>query len=69
MRIIFLTFLSMCFSLILNHTPSPICPTLIKKKIKFFSYIKENSDESGAKSYMTIGLLIYGEIFAQFLIY
>jgi hypothetical protein len=42
--------------------------TLIKKKIKFFSY-KEIQNGAVAKSYMTNGLLIYGEIFARFLIY
>ncbi len=35
--------------------------TLIKKKIKFSSYIRK------FKSYVTNGLLIYGEIFAHFL--
>ncbi len=41
--------------------------TLIKKKIKFFSYIRKEG--SGAKSYMTNGLLICGEKLAHFLIY
>jgi hypothetical protein len=35
-------------------------PTLIKNKIKFSSYILGNSEGSGAKSYMTNDLLIYG---------
>jgi hypothetical protein len=42
--------------------------TLIKKNIQFSSYIR-NSEGSVAKSYMTNGLLIYGEKFAHFLIY
>jgi hypothetical protein len=43
--------------------------TLIKKKIKnFLSYIKIQSG-AVAKSYMTNGLNIYGEIFAHFLIF
>jgi hypothetical protein len=41
---------------------------LIKKTIKFSSY-KEIQNGAVAKSYMTNGLLIYGEIFAHFLIY
>jgi hypothetical protein len=41
---------------------------LIKKKIKFASY-KEIRNGADAKSYMTNCLLIYGEIFAPFLIY
>jgi hypothetical protein len=40
-------------------------PTLIKKNIKF-SDIFGNSEGSGAKSYMTNDLLIYGEIFCAF---
>jgi hypothetical protein len=43
--------------------------TLIKKKIKFFLIYKEIQDGAVAKSYITNGLLIYGEIFAHFLIY
>jgi hypothetical protein len=43
--------------------------TLIKKKIKFSFYMyKEIQSGAVAKSYMTNGLLIYGEIFAHFLI-
>ncbi len=42
--------------------------TLIKKKIKFSSYILEIQNGAVAKSYMTNGLLIYGEIFAHLLI-
>ncbi len=47
-----------------------IQPSLIKKKIKF-SYIlyKEIQKGAVAKSCMTKGLLIYGEIFAHFLIF
>ncbi len=41
---------------------------LIKNKIKFSSYIKEIQSGAFANSYMTNGLLIYGEIFAHFLI-
>ncbi len=40
--------------------------TLIKKKIKFSWGIQNGAV---AKSYMTNGLLIYGKIFAHFLIY
>jgi hypothetical protein len=43
--------------------------TLIKKKRKFSSYIKKIQSGAVAKSYMTNSLLIYGEIFAHFLIY
>ncbi len=47
------------------HLPGP--PTLTKKEIKFSSYIyKEIQNGAVAKSYMTNGLLIYGEIFARF---
>jgi hypothetical protein len=42
--------------------------TLIKKKIRFSSYYKEIQGGAVAKSYMTNGLLINGEIFAHFLI-
>jgi hypothetical protein len=42
--------------------------TLIKKKIKFSLIYKEIQNGAVAKSYMTNGLLIYGEIFAHFLI-
>jgi hypothetical protein len=45
------------------------CVTLIKKKIKFSSYILEIQNGAVAKSYMTNGLPIYGEIFLHFLIY
>jgi hypothetical protein len=45
------------------------CCTLIKKKIKFFLIVKEIQDGAVAKSYKTNGRLIYGEIFAHFLIY
>jgi hypothetical protein len=40
-----------------------------KKKIKFSFIYKEIQNEAVAKSYITNGLLIYGEIFAHFLIY
>jgi hypothetical protein len=49
-----------------------LCPrgqennALMKKKIKFSSYIGKFRVE---QSYMTNGLLIYGEIFSYFLIY
>ncbi len=42
--------------------------TLIKKKIKFCSYIRKFRVEQ-LQSHVTNGLLIYGEIFAHFLIY
>jgi hypothetical protein len=43
--------------------------TLIKKKIKFSSYIREIHNGAVATSYITNGHLIFGEIFAHFLIY
>ncbi len=39
---------------------------MIKKKIKFFSYIRKIQNGAVAKSYMWKGFLIYGEIFAHF---
>jgi hypothetical protein len=42
--------------------------TLIKKKRKFSYIYKEIQNGAVAKSYMTKGLLIYGEILAHFLI-
>jgi hypothetical protein len=42
---------------------------LIKKKRKFFLIYKENRNGAVAKTCMTNGLLIYGEIFSHFLIY
>jgi hypothetical protein len=42
---------------------------MMKKKIKFFFTYKEIQNGAVAKSYMTNGLLKYGEIFAYFLIY
>jgi hypothetical protein len=47
----------------------PLPPaTLIKRKSNF-PHIREIQSGAVAKSYMTNGLLIYGEIFAHFLIY
>ncbi len=43
--------------------------TLIKKGNQIFLIYKEIQNGAVAKSYMTNGLLIYGEIFAHFLIY
>ncbi len=40
-----------------------------KKEKKILLIIKEIQNGAVAKSYMTNGLLIYGEIFAHFLIY
>jgi hypothetical protein len=40
-----------------------------KKENTIFLIYKEIQNGAVAKSYMTNGLLIYGEIFAQFLIY
>ncbi len=40
-----------------------------KKENKIFLIYKEIQSGAVAKSYMTDGLLIYGEIFANFLIY
>jgi len=42
---------------------------LIKKKNQIFLIYKEIQNGAVAKSYMTNGLLIFGEIFAHFLIY
>jgi hypothetical protein len=43
--------------------------TLIKKENQIFFIYKEIQSGAVAKSYMTNGLLMYGEIFAHFLIY
>jgi hypothetical protein len=43
--------------------------TLIKKENQILFIYKEIQNGAVAKSYMTNGLLIYGEIFAHFLIY
>jgi hypothetical protein len=40
-----------------------------KKEYQIFLIYKEIQSGAVAKSYMTNGLLIYGEIFAHFLIY
>jgi hypothetical protein len=40
-----------------------------KKENKIFLIYKEIHNGAVAKSYLTNGLLIYGEIFAHFLIY
>jgi hypothetical protein len=40
-----------------------------KKENQFFLIFKEIQSGAVPKSYMTNGLLIYGEIFAHFLIY
>jgi hypothetical protein len=40
-----------------------------KKENQIFLIYKEIQSEKVAKSYMTNGLLIYGEIFAHFLTY
>jgi hypothetical protein len=40
-----------------------------KKENKSFLIHNENSEGSGAKSYMNNSLLLYGEIFEHFLIY
>jgi hypothetical protein len=42
---------------------------LIKKENQIFLIYKEIQKGAVAKSFMTYGLLIYGEIFAHFLIY
>jgi hypothetical protein len=48
------------------HRPA----TLIKKKIKFSSYIRKfRIEQLQSHICMTNGLLLYGEIFAHFLIY
>jgi hypothetical protein len=43
--------------------------TLIKKGNQIFLIYKESQSGEVAESYMTNGLIIYGEIFAHFLIY
>jgi hypothetical protein len=50
-------------------TPYLTYGTLIKKENKIFLLYKEIQSGAVAKSYMTNGLLIYGEIFTHFLIY
>jgi hypothetical protein len=45
------------------------CKHTDKKDNQIFLIYKENQSGAVAKSYMTNGLLIYGEIFAHFLIY
>ncbi len=52
-----------CFALVSRRYS-----TLIKKKIKFSSIIRNFRMEQ-LQSYMTNGLLIHGEILAHFLIY
>ncbi len=44
-------------------------PCTDKKENQIFLIYKEIENGAVAKSYMTNGLLIYGEIFAHFLIY
>jgi hypothetical protein len=44
-------------------------PCTDKKENQIFLICKEIENGAVAKSYMTNGLLIYGEIFAHFLIY
>jgi hypothetical protein len=46
-----------------------VLSTLIKKKKLIFLIYKEIQSGAVAKSYMTNGILMYGEIFAYFLIY
>jgi hypothetical protein len=52
----------LCISFYISHT-------LIKKKIKLSSYIRKIQKGLGVKSYMTNGLLIYDQIFSEFLTY
>jgi hypothetical protein len=47
----------------------PPLPALIKKENQIFLIYLEIQNGAVARSYMTNGLLIYGEIFAHFLIY
>ncbi len=44
-------------------------PALTQKKIKFSSYTRKFKVGAVTKSFMTVGLLIYGKIFDHFLIY
>jgi hypothetical protein len=44
-------------------------PCTVKKENQIFVIYREIQSGAVAKSYMTNGLLIYGEIFAHFLIY
>jgi hypothetical protein len=46
-----------------------VTPHLIKKENQSFLICQEIQNGAVAKSYMTNGLLIHGEIFANFLIY
>jgi hypothetical protein len=46
-----------------------LSPYTDKKEIQIFFIYREIQSGAVAKPYMTNGLLIYGEIFAHFLIY
>jgi hypothetical protein len=46
-----------------------VCVYTDKKENQIYLIYKETQNGAVAKSYMTKGLLIYGEIFAHFLIY
>jgi hypothetical protein len=52
-----------------GHTFSSYREHTDKKENQIFLIYKEIQSGAVAKSYMTNGLLIYGEIFAHFLIY
>jgi hypothetical protein len=55
---------------VVSHSFPAVYHTLIKKKIKFSSYIRKfRMEQLQSHIYITNGLLIYGEIFAHFLIY
>jgi hypothetical protein len=53
----------------LREVPLFLTATLIKKKIKFSSYIREIESGAVAKSYMRKGFLIYVEMHKYFPIY
>jgi hypothetical protein len=57
------------FSKIRKETVSGECKNTDKKENKIVLIYKEIQNGAVAKSYMTNGLLIYGEIFVHFLIY
>ncbi len=58
-----------CKSVLNNPKDAVLRKHTDKKENKIFLIYKEIQNGAVAKSYMTNGLLVYGEIFAHFLIY
>ncbi len=68
--VLFRVLFSMCLHLPENEVKDDTsCSTLIKNKNLIFLIYNEIQNGAVVKSYMANGLLIYGEIFAHFLIY